>query len=512
MGIVRFCKDLPELVDELLVDILDAFSRQDEAIRADIAQRLRELEELERAQALEREELKRRVERLADRWGTLSRHATSRPRAFQLDDEARRRLRDRAEREVIARARDADAGLLGAWEELVRAWAEIASVFGDLGQMLGGGWDLTLSVLRHTGWRNFLRLRQLVEHIPEYRDIVRALGRLHAPETSETVAEQMFVPMRRLNEEWLELPTPLVPEETRGVERSGEIVRMLPVEAAMLGHPRVRLLWHARRWEQALLTYRVEGVDLGKTIVEREATGKAEVCRARRERGPILVIVDTSGSMHGLPEQVAKALVLEALRTAHAEKRRCRLPPSRLLSSLRTLWPASPPACGRSRKPVSWRRRRCRGGRCRAFGGGRRSPESPQHMSERDIRPEIAMVGVNADPLALPEWMEGLAIEAWLTGQSAERLGIVHPSCGDEPSLIPSVLVDWMRRHGVEVPMECRASAGRMAAWLVQTGPGFFGVLDFHPDVALLRTLSANGYMARWGQAVRPRAELADAP
>ena len=112
----------------------------------------------------------------------------------------------------------------------------------------------------------------------------------------------------------------------------------------------------------------------------------------------------------------------------------------------------------------------------------------------------------------LPEWMEGLAIEAWLTGQSAERLGIVHPSCGDEPSLIPSVLVDWMRRHGVEVPMEYRASAGGMAAWLVQTGPGFFGVLDFHPDVALLRTLSANGYMARWGQAVRPRAELADAP
>ena len=27
--------------------------------------------------------------------------------------------------------------------------------------------------------------------------------------------------------------------------------------------------------------------------------------------------------MHGLPEQVAKALVLETLRTAHVEKRRC---------------------------------------------------------------------------------------------------------------------------------------------------------------------------------------------
>ena len=52
-------------------------------------------------------------------------------------------------------------------------------------------------------------------------------------------------------------------------------------------------------------------------MVERE--GK----RPRPERGPIIAVVDTSGSMHGLPEQVAKAIVLEAARTAHAERRRC---------------------------------------------------------------------------------------------------------------------------------------------------------------------------------------------
>ncbi len=325
LGIVRFCRNWPELVSDLLGDILDAFVRQDEAIRAEIAKRLRELEELERAQVFEREDFVRRIEQLAEQWGNRSEHAASRPRPFQLDHEARRRLRDRAEREVIARQRAADADLLGAWEEPVRAWAEIASVFGDLGQMLGRGWDLTLGVLRHTGWRNLLQLRQLVEHLPEFRRIVRVLGRLHASETAETVAEKIFVRLRRLDEEWLEVPTPLIPEETRGVERSSEIARMLPVEAAMLGHPKLRLLWHARRSEQALLTYRVEGIELEKTIVERETAGKADVGKPRRERGPILAIVDTSGSMHGLPEQVAKALVLEALRTAHAEKRRCRL-------------------------------------------------------------------------------------------------------------------------------------------------------------------------------------------
>ena len=40
---------------------------------------------------------------------------------------------------------------------------------------------------------------------------------------------------------------------------------------------------------------------------------------------PIIVCVDTSGSMSGQPEAVAKALTLEACRIAHAEQRRCLL-------------------------------------------------------------------------------------------------------------------------------------------------------------------------------------------
>jgi uncharacterized protein with von Willebrand factor type A (vWA) domain len=39
--------------------------------------------------------------------------------------------------------------------------------------------------------------------------------------------------------------------------------------------------------------------------------------------GPILVCVDTSASMQGGAEAVAKALVLEAMRTAHAQQRSC---------------------------------------------------------------------------------------------------------------------------------------------------------------------------------------------
>ena len=325
MGLVRFCRDQTEVVDALLGDVLAAFSRQDQAFRTEVARRLRELEDLERARFRERQEFERGVGRLAEQLNTHSRPPKSRPEPVQLDEEALRRLREQAERETAGRLHDADTGLIEAWGERARLWGEVADVFGDLGEMLGRGWDLTLGVLRHTGWSDLLRLRQLVEQLPEISEVVRSLGRLHVSETAEAVAEQVFVPLRRLEEERREVRTPLVPAETRGVERSGSVARMLPAEAAMLGHPKLRLLWHARRAERALLAYRVEGVEIERTRVEHELTEESEVRRPRQERGPILAVVDTSGSMHGLPEQVAKALVLEALRTAHAEKRRCRL-------------------------------------------------------------------------------------------------------------------------------------------------------------------------------------------
>ena len=310
MGLVRFCKGQPDLVEALMKDILFAFARQNATFDGEVAAQLRELEALERAQHMAVEtELARREKRGG--------------RDIKLDDAVRERLRVQAQREVANRPWKADAQILGSWAEGARAWSQIAEVFDDLGEMLGRGWDLSTGVLKQTGWLEVVRLRKLVKQLPELREIVRALGRLHSTNEGESVAQKIFVPVRRLEEERLEIRTPLVPAETRGIERSGNISRMLPAEAAMLCHPRLRLVWHARRAERALLTYRVEGIEIERRWVEREVMIESQGNQPRPERGPIIAIVDTSGSMHGRPEQVAKAIVLEALRTAHAEKRRC---------------------------------------------------------------------------------------------------------------------------------------------------------------------------------------------
>ncbi|NVJ17652.1 VWA domain-containing protein [Myxococcus sp. AM010] len=310
LGFLRFCKGQPELVDAFLREVLASFTRQASVVRAELAARLRELEQLER-QRLEKQEAQA---------AARARRARAETR---IDEVTLARLRQQAEREVAQRPTAEDADLLAAWGERTRAWAEIADVFGDLGELMGRGWDLSLGVLRHTGWMDLVRLRELVAQLPQLTEVVRSLGRLHASDAEETVSETIFVPMRRLEEERRETWTPHIPAETRGIERSGELARMLPAEAVNLGHPKLRYLWHARRAERALLTYRVEGIEVERTLVEREHEESVERRGPRPTRGPIITVIDTSGSMHGVPERVGKALVLEALRTAHAEKRRC---------------------------------------------------------------------------------------------------------------------------------------------------------------------------------------------
>jgi uncharacterized protein with von Willebrand factor type A (vWA) domain len=237
-----------------------------------------------------------------------------------LRAEAARLARQQAAEQLVEQVR-------AAWQERARIWAELEEVFGELSELLGRGWDLARGLLRTQGWVEIARLRALLEKLPALRELIQALGRMRSSEdpTVPPVLETLLGPVRRVAEELQRIHTPLARSETRGIERSGDIQRMLPAECVLLGHPTLRLLWHARRAERTLMTYRVEGVDVERVLGEREEQEAQSRQKPADGRGPILVCLDTSGSMEGLPELVAKALVLESMRVALAEKRACYL-------------------------------------------------------------------------------------------------------------------------------------------------------------------------------------------
>lgn len=215
------------------------------------------------------------------------------------------------------------------WARLLAHWREAEAVFRGMGSRLGRGWDLASSELHGSGWQAFVAYRRLIRNHPQLVAIVDALGREEsatgegatAPlaETLEAPGEADATAPRFIHSE--------SPQAARGITRSDDIARMLPQEAAYLGHPQLKLLWHARRAEQALLSYQVEGVLSEHRPEPLQHAGEEPRPRPAGEhrRGPLILCLDTSASLHGEPERIAKAVCLEVLRLANQSRRRCLL-------------------------------------------------------------------------------------------------------------------------------------------------------------------------------------------
>ncbi|OHC70271.1 MAG: VWA domain-containing protein [Rhodocyclales bacterium RIFCSPLOWO2_02_FULL_63_24] len=215
------------------------------------------------------------------------------------------------------------------WQERCGQIDELVDVFGMLpDDAKNTRWDQIRGLLSSSGWQEVLRIRRLIERLPDLVRIIRGLGRSRQsdqPDTANQATVEIMEEAIAQRPQGRTVRVPDMPGETRGIHRSGRIARMLPAEAMLLGHPRLRLVWHARRAERTLLTYedddRMEEIRLLQAPVMRPRPGPQLGKRA--EMGPILVCVDTSGSMQGGAEAVAKAIVLEAMRTAQAQRRPC---------------------------------------------------------------------------------------------------------------------------------------------------------------------------------------------
>ena len=87
---------------------------------------------------------------------------------------------------------------------------------------------------------------------------------------------------------------------------------MLPSELLNLEDENLKYLFYAKYLENSLLTYEIKGKDeIEKNETEEKISNK----------GPIVVCLDTSGSMKGTPLLRAKALVLSITKILREENR-----------------------------------------------------------------------------------------------------------------------------------------------------------------------------------------------
>ena len=159
----------------------------------------------------------------------------------------------------------------------------------------GLGGDFTFKQLKEMG-DEFRHLVQEMNRNRHIRDVLKRLGKGSA--SVEKKDRSKVAKIKR--------------DELFGINKSGNISRMLPSELLNLEDENLKYLFYAKYLENSLLTYEIKGKDeIEKNETEEKISNK----------GPIVVCLDTSGSMKGTPLLRAKALVLSITKILREENR-----------------------------------------------------------------------------------------------------------------------------------------------------------------------------------------------
>ena len=151
------------------------------------------------------------------------------------------------------------------------------------------GHGFSYNELMQMGDIDFQLLAKELESNIEIQEIIQKLGRNYiSEEKKETISKKL-------------------PSEIHSIHKSNELSRLLPIELSVIGDEDLEYLFYAKYLEKSLLTYKLEGEE---NSFENLKT-----------KGPVVALLDTSGSMNGTPLFKAKALLLAVSKILDSEKR-----------------------------------------------------------------------------------------------------------------------------------------------------------------------------------------------
>ncbi len=206
------------------------------------------------------------------------------------------------------------------FDDYYKQLKEVSEIFGDIKALTGMGWDLSKGILHSKEWLNLQKFSKILEQREKLQEIAKTLGRMKY--SSDDFDMENILYKEVVIEKKRKLSSNLN-DEVKGVFQSSDIHRVMPSELLNLGNPETEDIFYSKMLENKLLSYELQGYEdeVQKREVEKEKREK----KAKKERGPIIVNIDTSGSMNGVPEEVAKALTLAMVKIALKENRECYL-------------------------------------------------------------------------------------------------------------------------------------------------------------------------------------------
>ncbi|WP_368486202.1 VWA domain-containing protein [Spiroplasma sp. DGKH1] len=159
------------------------------------------------------------------------------------------------------------------------------------------------------------KFAEFLKQNPAIMEIATLLGRYQGESKliEERLAEEIV-----MDYEWQ--PIGNSPEEIVGATESKDLEHMFPAELVLLKDPVLKYIFYKKFIEGKLTTF--EFISQDQVPVEKIKLNIVKT-RVPEEKGPIILCIDTSSSMRGNPEQIAKALSLAIAKIALQEKRPC---------------------------------------------------------------------------------------------------------------------------------------------------------------------------------------------
>ena len=195
---------------------------------------------------------------------------------------------------------------------LDRLFSTVSFLSGYLGRF----WDLSHGVWKDVGLEELIKFAELLESSKDIQELVYELGRLQDSEdqTSLELLEKTEI-VSKIK------ASSIGKSEIVGIHYSDDLNSLLPHEVAKLSDPVTELLFSKDFVEKKLLTLEY----VSQSTYETNDSVFEESPVPEEYQGPIIACIDTSGSMHGEPERVAKILLFALLKMALEEGRDCYL-------------------------------------------------------------------------------------------------------------------------------------------------------------------------------------------
>lgn len=201
--------------------------------------------------------------------------------------------------------------------EQLKEFLKLLSPFIDDTSSYGRLWDLSKGNWQRINFQLIKEYTELLKNKKELQELADALGRYRKAEVEikqEEYTDYQITHKFKINH--------YGKSELIGVTESDNLNHLLPNEVALFSEEATENIFYKKFSEKKLQTYQFIDKQNFKTSKSFQNNREIEV---EKDKGPFILAVDTSGSMHGEPEYLAKVIAFAITKIALKDKRKALL-------------------------------------------------------------------------------------------------------------------------------------------------------------------------------------------